>query len=155
MYIEYYSFYYRSNSYTGSYHVYQRCVENGFDSQYYGKVSNNTTVEFPIGAFAVDDLSSSAPRTSPTSDAKYSSRVHKIVFPEGVLDYKPVVDTWVNIGKGLWEDPWFTMDDAKYKGDINVEKVFSVRMYIDLNLTRVLGSIIMPMYILRIRIKCI
>lgn len=122
VYIEYYSFYYRSNSYTGSYHVYQRCVENGFDSQYYGKVSNNTTVEFPIGAFAVDDLSSSAPRTSPTSDAKYSSRVHKIVFPEGVLDYKPVVDTWVNIGKGLWEDPWFTMDDAKYKGDINVEK---------------------------------
>lgn len=118
VYFEYYILNYYSDG--SFYHVFQRCVENGFDSQYYGKVSNNTTVEFPIGAFAVDDLSSNAPRTSPTSDAKYSSRVHKIVFPEGVLDYKPVVDTWVNIGEGLWEDPLFENSDRICA--INIEK---------------------------------
>ena len=99
------------------YWVTQRCVENSQNSQYYGKIKNETTITFPIGSFIVED----------SGVQHYLSRIstgiHKIVFPEGVLDYKPVVDTWVNIGKGLWEDPWFiTMDDAKYKGDINVEK---------------------------------
>ena len=79
-----------------SYHrfnIYQRCPENDFDNAYYGTISGNS-IEFPIGAFAVDDVSyntSAVPTlTEPSSSARYSTSVHKIVFPTGVLGSIPV-----------------------------------------------------------------
>lgn len=115
VYIEYYIyyFYYSSSSSSWYCHVWQRCPENGFDSRYYGTITNNTTIEFPIGSFVVDELTTSSPRTAPSSSARNSTYVHKIVFPEGILDAPSTIETFVNIGKGMWEDCFFSDSEAK------------------------------------------
>ena len=106
VYIEYYVYYYfyDSSYYPYYFHVCQRCPENGVDSKYYGKFTGETIIEFPIGAFAVDEMTIFKP-TTPSYLERYSTCIHKIEFPEGVLDYTPVEETWVNIGQGHWEDP--------------------------------------------------
>lgn len=101
IYIEYFKF----NHDVGYwYHIFQRCPENGFDSRYYGKIVNSNSIEFPIGSFAVNERTTSSSQTAPSSSAKYSTYIHKIIFPEGILDYTPPTETWVNVGKGEWED---------------------------------------------------
>lgn len=113
VYIEYYIYCYFYSSTSWFYHVWQRCPENGFDSRYYGKRINNT-IEFPVGSFVVDDLkNTSGKQTAPSSSASYSTYIHKIEFPEGILDYQPEPETFVNIGKGQWEDCFFANSEAK------------------------------------------
>lgn len=119
VYIEYYK-YYLGNQY---YHVWQRCPENGFDSKYYGNIVDGNSIEFPVGSFAVDRLYASSSQTAPSSFAKYSAYIHKIVFPEGVLDYTPAEESWVNIGKGRWEDPYRKNNNGdSYTANVDVEK---------------------------------
>lgn len=114
VYMEYFIYYFNYNYSYAYYHVFQRCPENGFDSKYYGSIIDDKTIEFPIGSFAVDKLSNSTKLSAPTSSTKYSTAVHKIVFPDGVLDYTPAEETWVNIGLGRHSDPFFyrTTDDG-------------------------------------------
>jgi len=124
IYIEpyHYNYYLSSGGYNYYLHVYQRCLENGFDSKYYGRVVGNNTIEIPIGSFAVDSNSKST-QTAPSSNARYSTCVHKIVFPEGLLDYTPVEETWVNIGQGYWEDPfWHNTSGNILAGYVDMEK---------------------------------
>lgn len=123
VYIEYYKYYYYSYSrYIYYFHVWQRCPENGFDSKYYGNIVDSSSIEFPVGSFAVDYTSSSS-QTEPSSSAKYSAYIHKIVFPEGVLDYTPAEESWVNIGKGRWEDPYRNNNNGdSYTANVDVEK---------------------------------
>ncbi|MDE6722486.1 MAG: hypothetical protein K2J84_10150 [Bacteroidaceae bacterium] len=84
-------------------YVWQRCPENGYDSRYYGTIVNNNSIEFPIGSFAIKEhIINTYSQTVLLSDAKYSRYIHKIVFPEGILESQP--ETWVNVGKGEWED---------------------------------------------------
>lgn len=106
------------------YNIYQRCPENGFDSKFYGKIVEDNTIEFPIGSFAVDERSSSSNYPSPSSSAKYSTCIHKIVFPDGVLDYTPTPETWVNIGQGHWVDPfWINSNNGEpWNNYISIEK---------------------------------
>ena len=118
VYIEYYiyyHYYYSFPSTTSHYHVWQRCPENGFDVKYYGTIKEDSkTIEFPVGAFAVDELRNNGSKQSqPTSSAYFSEAVHKIVFQEGVLDYESTPETFVNIGKGQWEDCFFNHFQAK------------------------------------------
>lgn len=122
VYIEYFIYYYNSNGYFA--HVFQRCPENGFDSKYYGSIIGDKTIEFPIGSFAVDTYSSSTKRSAPSSSAKYSTAVHKIVFPDGVLDNTPAEETWVSIGTGHHSDPVFiyTGTSAAWNRNVEVEK---------------------------------
>lgn len=105
------------------YHIYQRCPENGFDSKYYGKVTEDNTIGFPVGSFAVDERQTSS-SSSPSSTAKYSACIHRIVFPEGVLGHTPEPETWVSIGQGRWEDPFWTLapDGEPVIRDITIEK---------------------------------
>lgn len=121
VYIEYYRYYF-SQGWGHFYHVFQRCPENGFDSRYYGKISEANTIEFPVGAFAVCANDYSSKPSDPESSAKYSTCVHKIVFPEGVLGYVPQEETWVNIGKGEWLDPFWNYNDAPLKIELDIEK---------------------------------
>ncbi|MDE7456695.1 MAG: hypothetical protein K2M96_08315 [Prevotella sp.] len=121
VYIEYYKYYYRYSYY---FHVWQRCPENGFDSKYYGNIVDGNSIEFPVGSFAVDNFyNTSSSQTAPSSYAKYSTYIHKIVFPEGVLDYTPAEESWVNIGKGRWEDPYRKNNNGdSYTTNVDVEK---------------------------------
>lgn len=121
IYFEY--FYFRSDL-TGTYahsHIFQRCIENGTDSRYYGKISGKNTIEFPIGSFSVYTANNYDAINFPTN-GKYSSCIHKIVFPEGVLDYTPVQETWVKIGQGHWVDPLWTYNEQPLEDDIEIEK---------------------------------
>lgn len=124
VYIDYFKFKYTKNSWTSwYYHVFQRCPENGFDSRYYGKITDENTIEFPIGAFSVTDNTSSSTLNQPASDARLSTYVHKIIFPDGVLDYTPEPENWVNIGHGEWEDPIaVTSDGDPLIAGVDVEK---------------------------------
>lgn len=141
VYIEYYIYYYYYNSsYYYSYyyfHVWQRCPENGFDSRYYGKIINNTTIEFPIGSFVVDDLYTSTKQSAPSSSAKYSTYIHKIVFPEGILNYTPPAETWVGIGKGEWQDAFWIADGLPATKTVEFERsvqnsgVYRVKLFDD------------------------
>lgn len=58
-------------------------------------------------------LTSSTPKTTPPSSVVYSQYIHKIVFPEGILNSQPAPETFVNIGKGQYEDCFFTGAEAK------------------------------------------
>lgn len=126
----YYNAYYNDNTdnYYYYYYVYQKCIENGFDTKYYGKVTENNTIEFPVGSFAVEgesfDSNNPSPISSPSSSAKYSTCIHRIVFPEGVLGHTPEPETWVSIGQGRWEDPFWTLlpDGEPVIRDITIEK---------------------------------
>jgi len=100
----YYYYNYDGNYY---YHVFQRCPENGFDVQYYGKIVDKNSIEFPANSFAVDFKSSSTKQDAPSNSAKYSTAVHRIVFPDGVLGYVPPQETWVSVGTGHFVDPYF------------------------------------------------
>lgn len=101
------------------FHIWQRCPENGFDSNFYGTISNNTTIEFPIGSF-VSNYNRSSSLSAPTSDAQNSTYIHKIVFPKGILN----TETWVSIGKGQWEDSFWvwTSDNSPVKMTLDFEK---------------------------------
>lgn len=124
VYMEYYKYRYRySYSYSSYYyyHVSQRCPENGFDSRYYGKISDANTIEFPIGAFVVCTNRNSSKPSDPNAGS-YSKCIHKIVFPEGVLDYVPQEESWVKIGKGEWADPFWTSNDEPLRKEIDIEK---------------------------------
>lgn len=121
VYLDKYAYFYGYSS--GRYYflrVFQRCPENGFDSAYYGKIIGNT-IEFPIGSFAVDDVYTTEPYrpglTSPSSNARYSNEVHKIVLPEGVFEPQP--ESWVSIGDGAWLDA-FSQKDESLPGTWNV-----------------------------------
>lgn len=112
VYIEYYI--YNCNYGDQYFHVWQRCPENGFDVKYYGTIKDDSkTIEFPVGAFAVDISIGSSKKSQPSSYAKNSEAIHKIVFPEGVLDYTSTPETFVNVGKGQWEDCFFNGSQAK------------------------------------------
>ncbi len=93
----------------------QRCIENGFDTKYYGKVTEDNTIEFPVGSFEVQWK---------TESTFYSIGIHKIVFPDGVLGHTPTPETWVSIGQGRWEDPFWTLapDGEPVIRDITIEK---------------------------------
>lgn len=119
IYIEYYKFNHDGGYY---YHIFQRCPENGADNKYYGKITSNNTIEFPIGSFAIKENTNASNISSIPSDAKYSTCVHKIVFPEGVLDYVPQEETWVNIGKGEWVDPFWTYNNEPSRKEVDIEK---------------------------------
>lgn len=101
-------------SYSDYSYVSQRCPENGYDNIYYGKITNNMIV-FPIGCFDVNWV---------TVKNFYSSRVHRIVFPEGVLGSVPVLESWVNIGQGKWEEGIIRNhnNDTPEAWDVAVEK---------------------------------
>lgn len=119
VYIEYFKFNHDSGYW---YHIFQRCPENGADSRYYGSVSSGNTIEFPVYSFAVKENGGSTDITFP-SDAKYSANIHKIVFPEGVLDYTPVEESWVSIGQGYWEDAfWSNLEGSPLSKTVDVEK---------------------------------
>lgn len=109
VYMEYYMYHYYYYNYDGNYyyHVFQRCPENGFDVQYYGKIVDKNSIEFPANSFAVDFKSSSTKQDAPSNSAKYSTAVHRIVFPDGVLGYVPPQETWVSVGTGHFVDPYF------------------------------------------------
>lgn len=77
------------------YEIAQRCDENSYNSEYYGKTYGNT-IEFPVGAFQVynsGDLT------------KYSAKDHRIIFPPNIL--KSLPEVFVPIGEGTWTDPFF------------------------------------------------
>lgn len=104
------------------FHIFQRCPENGSDSRYYGKITTDNTIEFPIGSFCVANRRSGSATSFP-SDGKYSECVHKIVFPDGVLGYTPEPENWVKIGQGYWEDPlWSVSDTEPLSGYTDMEK---------------------------------
>lgn len=65
-----------------------------------------------------------SPISSPSSSAEYSTCIHKIVFTEGVLGHTPTPETWVSIGQGRWEDPFWTLapDGEPVIRDITIEK---------------------------------
>lgn len=121
VYMEYYIYRYYYSSY---FHVFQRCPENGFDTQYYGTIKDANTIEFPVNSFAVDNLDSTTKQNAPTSQAKYSTRIHKIVFPDGVLGYTPPQESWVSIGTGHFVDPFFTSSTTgePWESDFTVYK---------------------------------
>lgn len=124
VYMEYYIYYHQWNSWEDYYyHVFQRCPENGFDVQYYGKVVDENCIEFPANSFAVDDITSSARRDAPSSSAKYSTDVHRIVLPDGVLGYVPPQESWVSVGTGHVVDPFFLFaEDTAAEADVTVYK---------------------------------
>ncbi len=101
-------------SYNG-HHIWlsQKCEENGWDINYYGKIIGNC-VEFPETTFMYFDTvlnfinSPEHSHYNTTSAAK-----HKIVFPEGVLDYVPQTETFVSIGEGTWLDIFMTITDGE------------------------------------------
>lgn len=117
--IEYYKYNCNSN---WCFHVWQRCPENGFDSRYYGKIVDNKLIEFPVKSFAVDALKTSSSQTASSSDAAYSRNIHKIVFPEGVLNYTPPTETWVNVGKGEWEDAFSLMQKKEVSFERSMDR---------------------------------
>lgn len=114
VYMEYYMYHYYYYNYDSNYyyHVFQRCPENGFDVQYYGKIVDKNSIEFPANSFAVDFKSSSTKQDAPSSSAKYSTAVHRIVFPDGVLGYVPPQETWVSVGTGHFVDPYFRFTEG-------------------------------------------
>lgn len=107
--------------------VKQRCPENGFDSMYYGTLYNDI-IEFPIGSFEVNWK---------TNSIFYSRDVHKIVFPKGILDSQP--ETFVNIGKGEWQDAfWFYSVDGlpltktvEFERSVQNSGVYRVKLFDD------------------------
>jgi len=117
IYIEDFSYLYMKYSY-GSYYynISQRCPENGYDVQYYGKIIDDKTIEFPINSFAVSDTN------YPSKAAKYSKTIHKIVFPEGVLGYTPPQESWVSVGTGHYVDPFFTDNGNAFETDVEFYK---------------------------------
>lgn len=121
IYFEYFVYYH--NSWSGYYyHIFQRCPENGADSRYYGKITADNTIEFPIGSFCAASRRNGSAINYP-SDGKYSECVHKIVFPDGVLGYTPEPENWVKIGQGYWEDPlWSVSDTEPLSGYTDMEK---------------------------------
>lgn len=106
------------------FHTFQRCPENGFDVKYYGKVdSDGFTIVFPVGSFAVDNLQYTPELIeAPTGDCRYSTKVHKIVFPEGILGVEPPEETWVNIGLGKWQDGSIAINGEQFSADVDFEK---------------------------------
>ena len=114
VYMEYYIYHSYYYYYSGDkyYHVFQRCPENGFDVQYYGKIVDKNSIEFPANSFAVDFRTSSTKQDAPSSSAKYSTTVHRIVFPDGVLGYVPPQETWVSVGTGHFVDPYFRFSEG-------------------------------------------
>lgn len=118
-----YKYAYDSN-YRWYLHTYQRCPENGFDVKYYGKVAaDGVTIEFPVGSFASDALvNDSNLAGAPSSSCKYSTEVHKIVFPEGILGVEPPEETWVNIGLGKWQDGSIEINGEQFSADVDFEK---------------------------------
>lgn len=124
IYFEHFSYrnYYSSSGYKSYYNIFQRCPENGTDSRYYGKFVSENTIEFPIGAFIVNSSNYNPINLYPT-DGGISKCVHKIVFPEGVLGYKPEPENWVKIGQGHWQDPiWTNSNSEPLQGYVNMEK---------------------------------
>lgn len=112
----------KSGNHVYGINVSQRCPENGFDSNYYGRVqSDGVTILFPEEAFSLDY---ERVRESPAyPGTKNNSEIHKIVFPEGVLDFTPVEETWVDIGKGHWTDPfWSDANGDPIAGYLDFEK---------------------------------
>lgn len=94
----------------------QRVPENGFDTNYYGKLEGYT-IEFKSGSF-----SSEAPhwQDNPTF---ISNTYHKIVLNSDILGYTPIPEKWIVIGTGHWEDPFWSNGDKKpYSQNIKVEK---------------------------------
>lgn len=143
VYIEYYIYFcfYSASDYFNYSHVWQRCPENGFDSRFYGKIIDDTIIEFPEGCFTVDNLSISTKRTTPSSYSKNSISIHKIVFPKGILDYHPEPETFVNVGKGLWGDCFFGSYKAKevsYERSTTRPDVFCTTPYSNIDNTSVL-----------------
>lgn len=78
---------------------------NSHDSKNHSSKVSDNTIEFPVGSYAVDDSMNSTKPSVQTSSAKYSKATHKIVSPDGVLDYTPAEETWVTIGTGHHSDP--------------------------------------------------
>lgn len=118
IYIESYTYLYMSYYY-GSYYynVSQRCPENGYDVQYYGTTTDNCTIEIPANSFSVSDTN------YPSRGDKYSTTVHRIVFPDGVLGYVPPQETWVSVGTGHFVDPYFRFSEGVVaETDITVYK---------------------------------
>lgn len=114
IYMEYYVYFHNSPNHPYKYyfHVFQRCPENGFDVQYYGKIIDKNSIEFPINSFAVDDTNSPTKQNAPSSSAKYSTTIHRIVFPDGILGYVPPQETWVSVGTGHFVDPYFRFTEG-------------------------------------------
>lgn len=79
----------------------QKCEENGWDTNYYGRI-NGDCIEFPETAFMIYLTDSSYSSVSHGAYQLTSAAKHKIVFPEGVLDGVP--ETFVSIGEGKWLD---------------------------------------------------
>ena len=103
VYMEEYVYYYRY-SYTYYYNVWvsQKCEENGWDTNYYGRI-NGDCIEFPETAFMIYSTNYSHSSAPAHGNYNQTSTVkHKIVFPEGVLDGVP--ETFVSIGEGKWLD---------------------------------------------------
>lgn len=115
VYIESFLYNWRTSIYQDHYYykISQRCIENGYDSNYYGTIGENNTIEFPIGSFQI---------YYSTYNTYLSSQIHKIIFPEGVLDYTPTPETWVNIGQGHWVDPYWTSNNQPIEKDLEIEK---------------------------------
>lgn len=140
--------YYGSGAYD-YYRVFQRCPENGFDSAYYGKVSDNN-ITFPIGAFAVDECcTKSRPdidMSSPSSYVEYSTVLHKIVFEDGVLDNIPAKETFVSIGEGIWQhNGMFGVSEdhrlwhVEFEKSLDTPNRYRVRPYASYEAMRALG----------------
>ena len=111
VYIDRFRYYYHWDS-TWYYDISQRCPENGFDVAYYGTVDNNV-VSFPVESFCFGGYH---------VDTFYSKSIHRIIFPEGVLDFTPTIETWVNIGRGYWVDPFWTSNSQPLEMDVEIEK---------------------------------
>ncbi len=92
-----YHFYIDANN-NQYYNISQRCPENDFDSVYYGVVATDNTITFPVGSF---EFVAPCWLNDPTW---ISSDIHKIVFPEGLLENALSDETWINIGSGGWSD---------------------------------------------------
>lgn len=95
----------------------QRVPENGFDTNYYGKLDSYTyTIEFGVGSFKIV-----APHWA-NNPSYISNTVHKIVLNSDILGGSSTQETWVNIGQGYWIDPFWTRNNQPLEQIINIEK---------------------------------
>lgn len=132
VYLEYYNYYYHYDRHDNYpyyyYHVFQRCPENGFDVQYYGRIIDENSIEFSPNSFSVNSVkyaSSSRPGKwdNPSNNAKYSKAIHRIVFPDDVLGYTPPQESWVSVGTGHFVDPYFQFTEGEVaEADVTVYK---------------------------------
>lgn len=125
IYFEYFAYNYTYLSYPVYYHIFQRCPENGTNSEYYGRFTSENTIEFPKDAFCVESLKSNtnAGFPSPNDNVEYSKCAHIIVFPDGALDYSYEPENWHELGKAYWEDPFWAVNDGEpLCGTVKMEK---------------------------------